>query len=161
MVCEYCSVWILKSFYKQAGWEFLINMTRRTILIYVYESRNDSLNQIPLLISPSHFLPQGSSPILIKAVVYLFLFSFCILVSIDFVGITELFTYFIYNLAEGFCHLYFPPFYKYFLTFSTWFMEQGERIKGFGPCSVFIQPEFHFSSCRFVDCVVFADVHFP
>ena len=35
------------------------------------------------------------------------------------------------------------------------------RIKGFGSCSVFIQPEFHFLSCRFVDCVVFAEVHFP
>lgn len=121
--------------YKQAGWEFLINTWPRELFWYIciwitqWQLESDSSSYLPLPLPH----PRAASPILIEAVVTIFLFFLLHLMSIDFVGITELFTYFIYNLAEGFCHLYFPPFYKYFLTFSTWFMEQGEQNKGVWP----------------------------
>lgn len=118
--------------YKQAGWGFLINTWPRELFWYIciwiiqWKVESDSSSSLPLPFPH----PRRASPILIAAMVTIFLFFLLHLMSIDIVGITELFTYFISNLAEGFCHLYFPPFYIYFLTFSTWFMEQGEQNKG-------------------------------
>lgn len=61
--------------------------------------------------------PRAASPIHIEAVVTIFLFFLLHWLSVEIMGITVLFTYFISNLAATFCHLYFLPSYIYFLMF--------------------------------------------
>lgn len=107
--------------YKQAGWGFLINTWPRELFWYIciwimqWKVELDSSSSLSLPLPH----PRAASPIHIEAVVTIFLFFLLHWSSVEIMGITVLFTYFISNLAETFCHLYFLPSYIYFLCFSV------------------------------------------